>query len=182
MPRDEAPPTPRPPPPGAKPRLLIVEDDADTRHVIELLARSFFHVIAVGDGAVAADLAMHESFDVILTDVSLPGMSGIDLLRIVRVYDLDVPVVVMTGEGTEETRHEAIELGALMYVEKPFHVGALLEALSRASKLSRLARVRRDVARLAVSGSPLPNDQAGLEACFDRALVGIWMADRKSVV
>ena len=97
---------------GSKPSLLIVEDEEALRRALVRSLGDAFVVTSVADGAAAADLLEKESYDSVLSDIGLPGMSGVDLLRLVRTYDLDVPVVLMTGQPSVETAVAALELGA----------------------------------------------------------------------
>ncbi len=159
-----------------KPRLLLVEDDDHLRSTIARLVGRDYALTALGDGASAADLLVRESFDIVLSDIGLPGMSGVDLLRLVRTYDLDVPVILMTGTPTVETAIDAVELGALTYITKPFEQGALGNILARAAKLSTIARMKRAALADGVAGSSLAGDRSGLEAAFQRALAGLWIA------
>jgi EAL domain-containing protein (putative c-di-GMP-specific phosphodiesterase class I) len=159
-----------------RPRILIVEDEAGLRTVLDRAGRKLFSVVIVGDGNEAADLLTHEAFDVVLSDVMLPGMSGLDLLRIARAYDLDVPFILMTGHAEgRKAKTEAIELGVLTFIEKPFDIPTLMKTLERTARLSRIGRVRRWAADAGI-GSPLPSDGAGLAACFDRALFELFVA------
>lgn len=151
-------------------RLLLVEDEDELREALVRTLRGSFDVIAVGDGSAAAELLMRDSFDAVLSDIGLPGMSGVELLRLVRTYDLDVPVVLMTGQPSVETAVAALELGALTYIQKPFSHDVLKSTLLRAAKLSRLARTKREAIDANIAGSPLTNDRTGLVASFDRAL------------
>jgi EAL domain-containing protein (putative c-di-GMP-specific phosphodiesterase class I) len=173
--------TPTPPTSGEraanapKARVLIVDDEEGIQKALHRLLSAEFDVTTVGDGSSAADLLTHEAFDVVLSDIRLPKMSGVDLLRVVRSYDLDVPVILMTGLPTIETAMAAVDLGALTYITKPFDSDALLAALRRAERLSRLARAKRDALAAGV-GSPLAGDRAGLEASFDNALETLWIA------
>lgn len=164
--------------PGARlaERLLIVEDDRQLAGALMRRLQSRFDITMISDGASAAELLTRETFGVVLTDIQLPRMSGIDLLRVVRAYDLDVPVIVMTGAPSMETAIAAIELGALTYITKPFAGTKLEEALDRASKLVQIARAKRELLATQGAGSPLAGDRAGLEACFARALEGLWLA------
>jgi EAL domain-containing protein (putative c-di-GMP-specific phosphodiesterase class I)/CheY-like chemotaxis protein len=158
------------------PRLLLVEDDDSLRTVLARKLVHGFELTGVADGPSAADLLVRRTFDVVLSDIGLPGMSGIDLLRLVRSYDLDVPVVLMTGEPSVETAAAAVDLGALMYITKPFEIETLYAALRRAATLAGIARAKRAAIAAGLGGSPLAGDLAGLEACFQRALDGLWIA------
>jgi EAL domain-containing protein (putative c-di-GMP-specific phosphodiesterase class I) len=162
----------RPPPSDikARPRLLLVEDEDGLRNALVRSLSETFAITAVADGAAAAELLVNETYDGVLSDIGLPGMSGVDLLRLVRTYDLDVPVVLMTGQPSVETAISALELGALTYVQKPFAHEALRGTLLRATKLARLARAKREAVDAGVGGSPLAGDRAGLHTSFDRAL------------
>jgi EAL domain-containing protein (putative c-di-GMP-specific phosphodiesterase class I) len=158
-----------------RPLLLLVEDDEGLRSVLSRRLKSSFDVIAVGDGGAAADLLVNQTFDGVLSDINLPGMSGVELLRVVRSYDLDVPVVLMTGQPSIETAIAALELGALTYLQKPFAHDQLEATLLRASKLARLARTKRDAALAGLGGSILPGDRAGLHTSLNRALDSLFM-------
>lgn len=157
-------------------RLLVVEDDEQLRNAIARSLGGSFEVTGVADGPAAADLLVHDSYDAVLIDIGLPGMSGIDLLGLVRTYDLDVPVILMTGQPSVDTAVAAMELGALTYIQKPFTHDALLRTLLRASKLASIARAKRRAILEGVGGSPLVGDRAGLHASFDRAIETLALA------
>lgn len=155
---------------SGRPRLLLVEDEDGLRDALVRTLSETFEITAVADGSAAADLLVMETFDGVLSDIGLPGMSGVDLLRLVRTYDLDVPVVLMTGQPSVETAIAALELGALTYIQKPFSHDVLRGTLLRAAKLARIARTKREAVAAGVGGSPLAGDRAGLHTCVDRAL------------
>ena len=158
-----------------RPRLLIVEDDDGLRTVLARRLSGNFDVVSVGDGAAAAELLVNQTFDGVLSDINLPGMSGVELLRVVRSYDLDVPVVLMTGQPSIETAVAALELGALTYLQKPFSHDQLEQTLLRAGKLARLARTKREAALAGLGGSILPGARAGLHTSLNRALDSLTM-------
>lgn len=160
---------------ATKARLLIVDDEpAITKALAKMLAPSYEVTIA-SDGMEAADRLVGDSFDIVLSDIRLPTMSGVDLLRLVRAHDSDVPVLLMTGQPSLETAMAAVDLGALTYITKPFEPEALKTALERAERLSRLAKAKREALSMGV-GSPLAGDRAGLEAAFARAMESLWIA------
>ncbi len=119
-------------------RLLAIDDDARTRRVLQILARKIgleCSAAASVDDALAAFRA--ERCDVVVTDLKMPGKSGIDFLRELRAVDAEVPVVVLTAHGTVPTAVEAMKLGAVDYLQKPFDVDALELVICRALDLSR---------------------------------------------
>ena len=119
-------------------RLLVVDDDARMRRVLQILA----HKIGLESTAAAsADEALAsfraEQSDLVVTDLKMPDRSGIDLLRDLREIDAEVPVIVLTAHGTVPTAVEAMKLGAVDYLQKPFDVDALEMVIRRALDLSR---------------------------------------------
>jgi EAL domain-containing protein (putative c-di-GMP-specific phosphodiesterase class I) len=106
----------------------------------------------------------------------MPGLDGLQLLRAIRTRDLDVPVVLMTGNPRTETAIEAIEQGALRYLVKPVSAATLTSAVEAAARLHRMARLKREALAYLGGESALPGDLAGLEEAFVRALQGLWMA------
>jgi len=116
-----------------KKTILIVEDDALVRESLaELLAREGYGVSFVGDGRQGFELLDKNSFDVILLDLRLPDMGGIDFLRECRQRCPGTDVVMMTSFGTIETAVEAMRAGARDYLTKPIHddeIKILLERL-----------------------------------------------------
>jgi two-component system, NtrC family, response regulator HydG len=100
--------------------ILVVDDDESNRVTLErLLRREGFAVHHASSGREAIDLLRSRAIDLVLTDLKMPGMSGLDLLRAVRAIDPDVEVVVMTAYGTVETAVEAMKDGAYDFVSKP---------------------------------------------------------------
>jgi EAL domain-containing protein (putative c-di-GMP-specific phosphodiesterase class I)/CheY-like chemotaxis protein len=163
--------------PAGKPSILVVDDDVLLARALgRILQSAGYEVTVANDGSVAVQEITRRPFDVVLSDISMPDMTGVDLLRIVRTYDLDVPLILMSGTPTVETAMEAISLGALQYLLKPFANDVLLEAVERAARLHRMARMKRDAMRLFGKTGVQPGDRAGLNTCFDRALESMWMA------
>ncbi len=158
-------------------RLLIVEDDENVaRAFVRSLERDGYEITLARDGVVASESLMSQTYDVVLSDINLPGISGVDLLRLVRAYDLDVPVVLITGSPSLETASEAVELGALQYLTKPVPTDTLRNAISRAIKLGGIARAKREALSLAQEHRAAAGDRAGLLISFERALETMWMA------
>jgi EAL domain-containing protein (putative c-di-GMP-specific phosphodiesterase class I)/CheY-like chemotaxis protein len=167
-----------PAPPGAARRRVLIADDEP--HLCRALGRALtaadFETVLVHDGNAAIDAVVGSSFDVILSDIRMPGPSGIDLLRVIRAYDLDVPVVLMTGNPEITDALEAVELGALQYLCKPFSLDTVVSVVERASRLHRLAGLKREALSLHGDDAAQAGDVAGLGVAFDRALDSLWMA------
>ena len=146
------------------------------RGLARVLSRAGFDVTTVSDGRQAADLLTSQEFDAIVSDISMPGMNGIQLLRAARERDLDVPVLLVTGAPAVETAVEALEYGAFQYLTKPVDSKVFEQVVEKAVQLHRMALMKREA--LALLGGPngMAGDRAGLEASFARALEGMWMA------
>lgn len=157
-------------------RALVVEDD---RGLLELytdvLLEAHFEVVAASDAASALRALAGGGFDVVLTDVVLPGGSGVEVLRAVRERDLDVPVVLVTGNPSVETAVQALELGALHYLLKPVARAELVRCAEDAARLRRLATVKREAQRYLGQGERLMGDRAGLEAVYAKAVESMFM-------
>jgi EAL domain-containing protein (putative c-di-GMP-specific phosphodiesterase class I) len=162
---------------GTKARIVVADDDAALLGVVERqLTKCGHEVEAVPDGRAAIALLAQKRFDVLLSDLSMPGMNGIELLRAVRTHDLDLSVVIMTGTPDLNTAVKAIEHGALRYLIKPVTRSELLATVDDAIRFCRLARAKREALALLGSDEGIAGDRAGLDVHFTRALDGVWMA------
>jgi EAL domain-containing protein (putative c-di-GMP-specific phosphodiesterase class I) len=163
--------------PFAAARILLVEDEEPLRVGYERIFRKAgFEVTQAADGT-AAFAALTSKFDIIVSDIGLPGASGLDLLRHVRTTDLDVPVILMTGAPSVESAAVAIEQGIFRYLSKPVPVATLLEAVRRGIATGRLAAAKREAMRITGEGNAEgTGDNAGLQARFQNALDRLWMA------
>jgi EAL domain-containing protein (putative c-di-GMP-specific phosphodiesterase class I)/ActR/RegA family two-component response regulator len=159
------------------PRVLVVDDDdALLRIHARALANKGYQVETAPDGAAAARAIETSSFDVILSDIDMPGMSGIELLQRVRTRDLDVPVVLVTGNPSVETAITAMEHGAMRYVLKPVALEELVKVTADGVRLHRLAQAKRQALDLAGGANRFVGDLAGLTASFDRAMQSLHIA------
>lgn len=114
-------------------RILVVDDDRDMCQMLEAgLRLREFDVQWFTAPEEAFELAKHEDFDVVLTDLNMPGMNGIELCERVVANRPDIPVVVVTAFGSMETAIEAIRVGAFDFVTKPFDMEMLALTLGRA--------------------------------------------------
>lgn len=155
----------------------MVDDQAAVRDLlVRQLDAGGYQVVGAPTGEAALTVLETESVDAILTDIGLPGMSGIEFLRRVRTRDLDVPVLLVTGNPSLDTAIEAVEHGAARYLVKPVPIAELLDELARATRLHGLARLKREALKVAGLSWSQVGDRAGLEARFERGLATVWPA------
>jgi len=120
-------------------RVLLIDDDASLRRVTEFsLQEDGLAVDAVASAAEALERFEPGTYDVVVTDVRMPGMSGVDLLGELRRLDPGLPVVLITAFATVELAVEAMRRGAFDYLAKPFSRDALRTAVQRAQRVRRL--------------------------------------------
>jgi EAL domain-containing protein (putative c-di-GMP-specific phosphodiesterase class I) len=158
--------------------LVLLVDDEPTivRGFARILTSAGFSVQIAHDGREAAELARGMSFDAIVSDIAMPEMTGLQLLRSVREHDLDVPVILMTGGPAVESAVQAVEYGALRYLIKPVDSKQLEEVVARATRLHQMAKIKREALELfRLEGKHL-GDRAGLEARFANAINTLWLA------
>jgi EAL domain-containing protein (putative c-di-GMP-specific phosphodiesterase class I)/CheY-like chemotaxis protein len=158
------------------PRALVVDDDeALLKGHARALVKAGYQVEMAADGIAADRLLGLSAFDVVLSDIDMPGMNGIALLERVRSHDLDVPVVLITGTPSVQTAMKAMEHGALRYLVKPVDLKTLVKVADDAVRLHRIARAKREAIDLAGGADRLIGDHAGLVASFGRAMETLYV-------
>jgi DNA-binding NtrC family response regulator len=126
---------------GKKPLILLIDDDQSLRRVIEYsLLESGFAVRPAASGEEGLALFQKETFDVVITDITMPGMSGMEVLEKIRKADPALPVIIITAYGTIESAVSAMKQGAFDYITKPFNRDELRITLDRALKMRRLEK------------------------------------------
>jgi DNA-binding NtrC family response regulator len=104
----------------AEGRILIIDDEDSIRDYLSMmLEREGYEVSASEDGKRALKLNSKKSYDVVITDIQLPGMSGLDILTTLRESDPTLPVIIITGHASQESAIEALNIGAFYYLLKP---------------------------------------------------------------
>jgi nitrogen regulation protein NR(I) len=122
-------------------KVLVIEDDEIVRDVLRsVLGGKGYEATLAETGEAGLEMFRAEKFDLILTDLIMPGMSGMDVLREVTASKIRVPVVVMTAFGTVQTAVEAMKHGAFDYITKPFNVDELVIVLDKALSFSKLKK------------------------------------------
>jgi CheY-like chemotaxis protein len=126
--------------------VLIVDDDGDLRDVLASLLTNAGHLVQqAGDGPEALTMLERAQFDVVLLDINLPSMNGLDVLAIVRAMPRPPLVVMMTGDDTSEPLLEAVKLQAYRYLRKPFPLRTIVDVVSEAMASAPLARLPIEV-------------------------------------
>jgi DNA-binding NtrC family response regulator len=113
--------------------ILVVDDESVIREgLTRILERDEFSVETAKNGHTAIELLQQKEFDLIITDLKMPGMSGFEVLNAVKVLQPDTPVIMITGFATVETAVEAMKSGTVDYIVKPFTPEQILEKVHRA--------------------------------------------------
>ena len=124
------------------PKLLVVDDEPVILHAFRRAFREPELTLLTSSSATEGiELVRSESPDVVILDVHLPDLSGLDALRRIRELDAKVPVIFITGHGTTETAIEATKLGAFDYLFKPLELPELRQLVAKALELSHMMRV-----------------------------------------
>ncbi|MGB6200115.1 MAG: sigma-54 dependent transcriptional regulator [Candidatus Acidiferrales bacterium] len=124
--------------------ILIVEDEPKLRRLLELdLSEEGHRVLAASDGEQGLKLLRQESVDIVVTDLKMPGMDGLEFLHAVKRTNAALPVVVMTAYGTIETAVEAMKAGASDYVLKPFSLAEMKMVIQKELDVRRLREENR---------------------------------------
>ena len=138
-------------------RLLIVDDEVELLDALcETLGDEGYQAVGTSVPAEALGLVKKQEFDILLSDLMMPGMDGISMLRQVLELDAQIVGIIMTGQGTIQTAVEAMKIGAFDYLLKPFNLQTIGPILARAMDVSRLrrenVRLRQYVERLGFEG------------------------------
>lgn len=151
-------------------RILIVEDDRTLRQALTFnLEREGYAVRSAVDGQQALDWARNDQFDLMLLDVMLPGMSGIEVLRLLRSEGCATPVIILSAKGDEIDRVVGLKVGADDYVAKPFSRPELLARIEAVLRRERRGGARADApaAEDRIEVGALTVDRTRREASFD---------------
>ena len=116
-----------------KSRILVVDDEAVVREgVRRILENDRYSVESCSSGRAALDLMQIKDFDMVITDLKMPGMSGLEVLKTIKILQPEIPVIIITGYSTVDTAVEAMKNGAIDYIAKPFTPDQLLEKVGKA--------------------------------------------------
>jgi DNA-binding NtrC family response regulator len=115
-------------------KILAVDDEPNMLRLLKtiLTSKTNYEVVTTNNPLEAAKLLQEEPFDLLITDLKMPLMDGMDLIEAVKKIDAALPIVMVTAYGTIETAEEAIHKGAYDYITKPFRQESILITLKRA--------------------------------------------------
>ncbi len=125
-------------------RVLLIDDSKDIRDFVSeyILQPKGFEVLLATDGLMGLEMAISSTPDLIITDQQMPNLTGIDVLKKLRERDIDIPTILMTGQGSEDTAVAAFRLGIRDYIIKPIDADELSESVDNALRESRLQKER----------------------------------------
>lgn len=127
-------------------RILITDDDFDLRELLTEAVRNWGYEVSVAkDGDEALRKLRMERFDIVITDLMMPGMDGLALLQKIKELDKEILVIIITGYATIETAVKAIENGAYDYIAKPFRLDELMIVIKNACERLRLVLQNRNL-------------------------------------
>ncbi len=161
-----------------KPRdtVLVVDDDEEIRTYFSRLLRQVgIDVETAADGAEAVQVLATHKLQAIVSDINMPVYTGLEFLRAVRERDLDVPVILVTGQPDVQTAIDAVEYGAFRYLVKPVDGSELIETVRRACEMHRVAKLRREAWQLLGKQGPGYSDRASLETRYQVALSTLFL-------
>jgi EAL domain-containing protein (putative c-di-GMP-specific phosphodiesterase class I) len=170
-----------PDPQEADPTILVVDDDPTLlRTYARHLEAENLRVERAADAQSAIKILRTGLVDVVVSDVRMPGMDGIELLQLVRSIDPDMPVILVTASPEIESAAAAVEHGAFRYLCKPLDLDGLLGHIQKAQQVRRFASIQRLTSEYLSSQRP-SETRLALEGAFQRALATLWMAHQPIV-
>lgn len=149
--------------------ILVVDDDKDLREsMVEILLGNGFAVAEAGRGEEALELIGQRPFDLILLDLVMPGLSGMEVLGRIRQKLPRLPVIIITAFASVENAVEAMRRGATDYVTKPFRVDALLAAVRRSLEEARFETCRAELNLDSIHGSLANSIRREILSCIEK--------------
>jgi len=126
--------------------ILIIDDDPRLRQSFQkLLAEEGYNVLSAPNASKGLSLLQEELPDLVIMDIRMPGMNGLDALKEIQLIEPKLPVIIMTAFGTSETAIEATKLGAFDYILKPFDIPDILELIKKALKAGHFMRSKIEI-------------------------------------
>ena len=150
-----------------KPKILLIEDDANIATGLQKVMRANgYDVTALGRGDTGLERSLAEPFDVVITDLKLPGLDGLELVRQLHQAKPKLPIILITAHGTTEVAIEATRWGAFDYVPKPFEVDELLDLTAKALESSRLMSEPVEMGESISSGTAIVGNSRVMQSIY----------------
>ncbi|HEX4353097.1 MAG TPA: EAL domain-containing protein [Polyangiales bacterium] len=156
--------------------ILVADDDDAIRRLMARFLRDAGHeVLLARDGAEALHMFDEKTVDLIVSDISMPTMDGVTLLRRVREQNEDIPFILLAGAPTANTAIDALRFHATEYLPKPVDAKQLLDSVTHALGLNRLAQMRREALSLYQERNSAHGEASRRELNFGRAVAAVYM-------
>ncbi len=132
-------------------RILVVDDEPNMLRLLKtiLMDRTGYEVATTNNPLEVSKLLQEQPYDLVVTDLKMPLVDGIDLIDIIKKINADLPIIIITAYGTIETAEEAIQKGAYDFITKPFRKETILITIKRALEWRRM---QKELAALRTSG------------------------------
>lgn len=130
-------------------KILIIDDEPDMLDMLEMIItdKTPHEVVTTNNPLELHQLLQQHDFNLVITDLKMPSMDGIEVLEAVKNFDPDIPVVMITAFGTIESAEEAVRKGAYDFITKPFRKEQILVAISRALEWQRMVKENKELRR-----------------------------------
>ncbi len=159
------------------PAVLAVDDDEQMRNAVRRTLQKEFRVdLAAGAEEALAALGGTVAHAAVVCDLTMPGVGGLQLLQMIRTRRPDLPVIILTGQGSLASAIEVMQYGGFRYLTKPFEPETLREAVRSAAAYQQLETLRRRAVEMCALGTWQQANRPELDGHFDEALRGVWMA------
>ena len=130
-------------------RILVIDDEVDMLMLLRMIIEdnTDYEVETTNSPSESIKLLKEKAFDLIITDLKMPGMDGIELFDEFREIEPEIPVIIITAYGSIETADEALKKGVAEFITKPFRKDSILFTIERALELARVKKENADLKR-----------------------------------
>jgi DNA-binding NtrC family response regulator len=137
-------------------KILIVDDEPDMLEMLDMIItdKTSHQVVTTNNPLEVGEILAKGNFNLVISDLKMPVMDGMDVISAVKSLDADIPVVMITAFGTIESAEEAVRRGAYDFITKPFRKEQILVTIERALDWQRLMRENRELKRHMKNSTP----------------------------
>jgi len=112
--------------------ILVVDDEMGVREALSIILKPVYEVHTAANGKEALECIQNKKVDLVILDLKMPGLSGVDVLKEIKKLNEDIEVIILTGYGTLTNAREVIHYGAGDFISKPFNVADIISTVSNA--------------------------------------------------